>query len=553
MKNKILNITLLLSIILIGLIIRLCSIDKPEGLWNDEYMAWWISSFNFGAPLFKKIFLNCHMPLYYLFLKIWCFAFGNTDIALRLSSVLIGILNILSMYFLGKEYKNKTTGLICALFSALSGFLIYFSQEVRPYGLIFLICTWICFFFIKAIRTPNRFNISIYLIFNFLLLITHTLGFVYSFFNLLIFSVVLTKNRPNIRPLVFSGYIILIACFLPLTPFLITILTRNGLSQNWGIFNLSKIFFVFLDYLTPIQTNITNSPINILACLKNLSLFSSLFYVIIPFSLGLSFYVISLKRKELLLNVLNLCSLLYFIVLVIAAISGKIILSTKYSVEIYPAIILAVSSAFSVTHSKAIKYLAWIYFILISICLIFYPQAPQRLPRSEGHKTPALLLNNADINQDDYIITLYHQFFRYKKYTNLNPKNLIELDKGSVATYLMGNGYGETDIKLNAKKELKSAFLFQNEKDITKRFDDIFNKIPKNKKIAIIIPTQVAFFSSNDLIRIASTKEEYENTQVLFLVFSYAKIKLINAAFSNCEFKSIYEQGPWVILTFTKK
>ncbi len=522
------------------------------GLWNDEYMGWWISSFEFGAPLIKKILSNCHMPLYYFYLKLWSSCFGNEDYVLRLSSVVIGVFNILSMYQLGKMYKDQKTGLFCALFSALSGFLIYFSQELRLYGLIFLISTWLLYFFIKTVRNLNIYNFWMFLLFNFLLLITHTIGFVFVFFNLLIFSIIILKQKPEIKRQIFAAYTIVTVCFLPLIPFLVSVLTRESLSQNWGIFNISKILFVLIDYLTPVQTNITNSAVNLFSYFKAVGTADSILFIIIPFCIAIYFIQRTLKQKDPLLKTLTVCCLMYFTSLIIAALLGKLVLSTKYSVEIYPLLILLIVNGFTQKPTKLTRNLAVIYFVIVLSFLLFNPRAPQRLPRLEGHKAPAILLKQAKISSNDHVICLYHQFFRYEKYTNLTPKKVIEIDKASIPKYLICPNCKPEDLKFRGKEKLKSAFLFENEEYQNQQFENIYKKIPSGKKIAIVIPTQVAFFSSNDLKRIANNQKEYKNTEILFMAFSYAKIKLINNAFKYCSFDSMYDYGNWIVITFKK-
>ena len=55
----------LFLIVIFGLLIRLTAIDKPDGLWNDEYISWFISTKSTSDGFFQAIFQNCHMPLYY--------------------------------------------------------------------------------------------------------------------------------------------------------------------------------------------------------------------------------------------------------------------------------------------------------------------------------------------------------------------------------------------------------------------------------------------------------------------------------------------------------
>ena len=162
-----------------------------------------------------------------------------------------------------------------------------------------------------------------------------------------------------------------------------------------------------------------------------------------------------------------------------------------------------------------------------------------------------ILLNNAGITKDDYIISLYHQFYRYEKYAGYQPKHLENIDKAGVGVYLLKNG-AEKEMKHNGKSELRETFINQNNQEITEKFDNLYRKIPSGKKVALIIPAQVAFFSSNDLRRIASSDKEYKDVQIMFMAFSYAKIQLINEAFKFCNFDTIEQKDSWIVMTFTK-
>ena len=174
-------------ILIAGLILRLIFINKPDGLWNDEYVSWYIASKPLAQGFWQGVISQCHMPLYYLYLKLFMNIFGQDDLILRLTSVLTGVLSIISMYFVGKE-RNKTVGLLCAGCTAISAFLIYYSQEVRFYSLLFLFSSLNLLFTIKIIKNPNKYNFILYLLSTILILATHTIGFVYVFFNLVLVS-----------------------------------------------------------------------------------------------------------------------------------------------------------------------------------------------------------------------------------------------------------------------------------------------------------------------------------------------------------------------------
>ena len=173
--------------VLVGLILRLICIDKAEGLWNDEYVSWFIASQPFTNGFWKSVASQCHMPFYYLYLKFFMNFFGQSDLVLRLTSVFSGVLSVVVMYFTGLK-KNKKTAFLLSFFTAISGFLIYYSQEVRIYSLLFLLSAFSLLFTLKALKNPNKKNVSGLIISDVMILLTHTIGFVYVFFHLIYLS-----------------------------------------------------------------------------------------------------------------------------------------------------------------------------------------------------------------------------------------------------------------------------------------------------------------------------------------------------------------------------
>lgn len=86
------------GIVILGIILRLIFIDKPDGLWNDEYVSWMIAAAPFNNGFISAVKSQCHMPFYYLYLKFFMTLFGQSDLLLRLTSVFAGILSIIAMY-----------------------------------------------------------------------------------------------------------------------------------------------------------------------------------------------------------------------------------------------------------------------------------------------------------------------------------------------------------------------------------------------------------------------------------------------------------------------
>ena len=334
-----------ISIILVlGIALRLICINKPDGLWNDEYVSWMISATPFTHGFFDAIKSQCHMPFYYLYLKFFMAIFGQSDLVLRLTSTFAGILSIIIMYFVGKE-KDEKTGILCAGFSAISSFLIYYSQEVRFYSILFLFSALSLLYILKSIQKPTKKNLILCTVFNFLILFTHTIGFVFVFFNLIFLSLNLYKQFKKLVITIWGSIIIL---SLITTPLAIKIMTTQSFSQWWGHFSISKIGFLFTDYFSPLLTNLTNAPDNFLYIPK-LAWLMLLPTLIALICIGKA--IINNKTNILLLST----TIASVVVLVIASLSGKLVFITKYSIEIYPILIYLACFGLSSIDNKVLK------------------------------------------------------------------------------------------------------------------------------------------------------------------------------------------------------
>ncbi|MGB8648976.1 MAG: glycosyltransferase family 39 protein, partial [Anaerolineae bacterium] len=117
--------------------LRLIRLDF-QPLWWDEGYSVFFATRDFLTMLARTA-VDIHPPLYYALLQLWIPLFGKSDIALRLFSVLIGLAAIPLLYLLGRMLFSQRVGRISALLLALSPLHIYYSQEVRMYGLVTLL------------------------------------------------------------------------------------------------------------------------------------------------------------------------------------------------------------------------------------------------------------------------------------------------------------------------------------------------------------------------------------------------------------------------------
>lgn len=119
-------------ILALGLGLRLINLN--QSLWLDEAItALAVKNNSFTELITKFSPGDFHPPFYYLFLKFWTNIFGYSEIALRLPSVVFGILTVYFIYKIG--------GKKAAVLMAVNPLSVYYSQEARMYSLVTMLIT----------------------------------------------------------------------------------------------------------------------------------------------------------------------------------------------------------------------------------------------------------------------------------------------------------------------------------------------------------------------------------------------------------------------------
>ena len=552
----------LFIIFLIAFLFRLWFIDKPEGLWNDEYVSWFIASKKDFTDFLTEMFRNCHAPLYYIYLKFWMFLFKDSDISLRISSVIPSLLTIIIMFFIGKETKNIKLGMLCSFLTAINSFHIYFAQEVRLYSLLMLLCSLTLLFFIKLEKKQNAFNFIIFFCTNALICATHTLGIIFSLINITTLLILLYKENKFFKEKTKNLIIILkyispfILVVLLILPFLFTVAFSQSLSQFWSNFSISKILFCIVDYFSPIQTNIVNVPDTIFAYILKDGNINYIFiiFAILPSIIGLIGIYRGLKEKNTTINYYFISAFLFFISLIILSILGKIILITKYSCEIYPILILIFALGLSSFKKESIKIVLTSIFIILNIFYLITStdSAPKRT-RSEGHLAVVQLLENSRLKNKDYVLLTYYDKDKFERYLNRNTRyNFYSINKFNFNYFMFNNNnYYET---INKGKTIYRNYFkeFPNE-IIIKYVNENFNsKMKKGDRIGIIFLNTVSFLSNDKIQNIVNDNKEYDRTPFIFLSFSALKNSILYAFKDNYRIDSITQAGDWTLFVFEK-
>ncbi len=543
LKNK--TFWVMLFIVVLGTLLRLIFIDKPDGLWNDEYVSWAVASIPFGKNFINAVLGQCHMPLYYLYIKFFVHFFGNNDIMLRLTSLVPGVFAIIAMYFAGKEIKDNKLGILCAAIAALSSFLIYFSQEVRFYELLFLFSALLLIFTVRLGKTQTSLNFAMYVLSNLLIILTHTIGFVFVLLNMMFMSHWLLKTAKKYKKLIAITWVIL---FLALTiniPLILRMFTHYPFAQWWDHFSFAKIGFLLTDYFSPILINLVSSPDNFF---YNFT-FGFLIFGLLSTIIAIAGIVKALRTKKYEILGLFYLALAFVIFLIIFAISGKLVFLTKYSIEIYP--ILIVIAGFGLLEFK--KELR--VFLIFSFCFLnlFYilitPTSAPKMHRAEGHKIVANLLKSAKLQDGDFILLNYYPKERFEKYFNFSKYKVLSINKNNFTEYL---GMDFNKSLKNGNAEYKNIFTAEENPTFKNKFNaEVITQLKAKQKLAIVILNDVAIYSPTKMLALTSSKE-YNKAPFFFLVFSQLRNEELKQSLKELKISRIEQKGSWTVITFIK-
>lgn len=144
-----------LAVVTLGLLLRLYRIGA-QPLWLDE-----ASSLRFARLSLAQLWSWSSIvdpgnpPLYYSVLHGWL-RFGDGEAALRVPSMVFGVLTIPLVYALGRTIRDHRLGILSALLFAISPFQVWYSQEARGYSLLTFGATSAMWAVAYLLRHPER-------------------------------------------------------------------------------------------------------------------------------------------------------------------------------------------------------------------------------------------------------------------------------------------------------------------------------------------------------------------------------------------------------------
>lgn len=123
-------------------------------LWTDEGWSVWAASGDWLAITAN----DRHPPLYFALLAVWRDIGGESRLGLRFLSIAAGLITVAAVYRIGADMRGQRAGLIAALGMAALPLSVYYSQEIRHYGLLTLwtALSWLAL--LRLLARPSRWR-----------------------------------------------------------------------------------------------------------------------------------------------------------------------------------------------------------------------------------------------------------------------------------------------------------------------------------------------------------------------------------------------------------
>ncbi len=182
-------------IIFLGLILRLISLN--QSLWLDEVINVLATrNYSFVSMITEYAKADFHPPGFFMILWVWAKIFGTSEIAVRIPSVIFGVLAIYIVFLVGQKVYSKKLGLISAFLLAINPLHIYYSQEARMYSLATISVLVNIYLFIKLIK-QEKVSYFFLILSNYLILMSDYVA--YLIFPVQLVFLLTNINRSKIK------------------------------------------------------------------------------------------------------------------------------------------------------------------------------------------------------------------------------------------------------------------------------------------------------------------------------------------------------------------
>lgn len=176
----------MVAILLLAFTLRIVNLND-RALWYDEAFAVLYAEKPFETMLHGTVTqvegaaADVHPLFFYTILHFWMELVGQSPVAVRFLSVLLGTATVGMIYRLARRLFDRRIGLLAALIAAVSPFHVYYSQEARMYSLLAFAAMGATLFLVRAWTRRRWLDWLAFGVFGAMTLYAHNLGFALIF------------------------------------------------------------------------------------------------------------------------------------------------------------------------------------------------------------------------------------------------------------------------------------------------------------------------------------------------------------------------------------
>lgn len=182
-------------ILIFALFLRIINLN--QSLWLDEAInVLAVKNYSLLNLITQYSTADFHPPAFSIILWYWAKIFGYSEVALRMPSVLFGVLTIFVVFLIGQKLLSKNLGIIAAILLCFNPLHIYYSQEARVYSFAAFVVSLNFYFFIKLLK-EEKVSLLYLVLSNFLVLMSDYLAF--FIFPAQLLAILITRKKINFR------------------------------------------------------------------------------------------------------------------------------------------------------------------------------------------------------------------------------------------------------------------------------------------------------------------------------------------------------------------
>ena len=549
-SSKILSIIGFCVILLLAIVFRFACIDKVDGLWYDE-----LTMYNeavkpaFLQVLFFSLKDDVHFPLYQIFLHYWGQIFSFSDFALRCFSAVIGILTVITGYFIGKSLNSKYLAFLLMILFALNSYLIYYSQEVKMYELMALFASLNLLFLIRIDKFHNLKDRLVWILSTLGLIFSYVISFAYVGIQIVGFIIYRRKNLPN---KFFPTIGALLSITIPLLG-LFYILKHNMKNFVNGMYcDWSSLFVALQNFFTPKLVGIGNNPIHYVGQFVQNFGFSDFVFGVVPIIIA-GYFIFKAIKEDKLARLIFIISVLFLMAEILAFIFTDFKILSRYLIIILPNMLALIAIGAKDYKNKLSLCLISTFLLVNFTYLVYSPRASYKLGR-EGYLPIVKLMQENNI-QDNDIVFVWNRKEVLSKYLD---KKVITVSVLKDVAYRSESVLANQD-KLNnsdtkAKKEmLKDYFASKipaENTEILMAF--LISQMQPEQKIMLATNGYFDDFMADNFYKRVENKETFDAFTFNNLMTAKATLDLKYICNHSLKYVGTYKKGFYVLQVWKK-